>query len=177
MSPIKSNARIIKHPFAELMQGGRLDSIDQNGTEVRMIVQGFDVLDSELFEHEGVIMERVTARHIPLNITFSNIHQMKESEFLNNLEQYALDDPSRTISFMHSWIMPGMDDIFHIISMVDAGTNFFASGATHTQGEASEPFTIERDRSPSPPMPEGEVLQPYDIYDCFVGDPVSFGLN
>ena len=177
MSPEQMNARIIKHPFAELMQGARLDSFDQSGNEIHMTVQGLEVLDSEIFEREGVIMERVTARHIPLNITFSNVYQMKESEFLNNLEQYALDDPSRTISFMHSWIMPGMDDIFHIISMVDAGTNFFASGATHTQGEAGEPFIIERDRSPSPPMPEGEVPQPYDIYDRFGGDPVSFGLN
>jgi len=143
MSPIKSNVRIVKHPFAELMQGGRLDSFEHNGKEIRMTVQGFETLDSELFEREGVIMERVTARHTPLDITFSNVYQMKESEFLNNLEQYALDDPSRTISFMHSWVMPGMDDIFHILSMVDAGTNFFASGATHTQGEAGESFTIE----------------------------------
>jgi len=177
MSPIKSNARIVKHPFADLMQGARLDSFEQNGAEVRLTVQGFEVLDSELFEREGVIMERVTARHIPLDITFSNVYQMKESEFLNNLEQYTLVDPSRIIGFMHSWVMPGMDDIFHILSMVDAGTNFFASGATHTQGEAGEPFTVERDRSPSPPMPEGEVPQPYDIYDQFGGDPVTFNLN
>ena len=177
MSPEQMNAHIIKHPFAELMQGARLDSFEQSDNEIRMTVQGFDVLDSELFEREGVIMERVTARHIPLNITLSNVYQMKESEFLNNLEQYALDDPSRTISFIHSWIMPGMDDIFHILSMVNAGTNFFASSATHTQGEASEPFTIERDRSPSPPMPEGEVPQLYDIYDRFGGDPVVFNLG
>ena len=177
MSPEQKNARIIKHPFAELMQGARLDSFEQSDNEIHMTVQGFETLDSELFEREGIIIERVTARHIPLNITFSNVYQMKESEFLNNLEEYALEDPSRTISFMHSWIMPGMDDIFHILSMVNAGTNFFASGGTHSQGKAGEPFTIERDRSPSPPMPEGEVLQPYDIYDRFGGDPVSFDLN
>ena len=76
MSPIKSNARIVKHPFAELMQGARLDSFEQIGNEVRMTVQGFEILDSELLEREGVIMERVTARHIPLNITFSNVYQM-----------------------------------------------------------------------------------------------------
>ena len=177
MSPIKSNVRIVKHPFADLMQGARLDTFEKNGTEVRMTVQGLEVLDSELFERDGVILERVTARHIPLDITFSNVYQMKESGFLNNLGQYAVDDPSRTISFIHSWVMPGMDDIFHILSLANAGTNFFASGATHTQGEATEPFTVERDRSPSPPMPEGEVPQPYDIYDKFGGDPVTFNLN
>jgi len=177
MSPIKSNARIVKHPFADLIQGARLDSFEQDGNEVRMQVQGLEVLESELFENNGVIMERVTARHIPLNIVFSNVYQMKESEFLKNLTQYASDDPSRTIGFMHSWIMPGMDDIFHILSLVNAGTNFFASGVSHTQGEAGEPFTFERDWSPSPPMPEGEVPQPYDIYDQFGGDPVTFKLN
>jgi len=177
MSPTQSNARIIKHPFAELMQGARLDSFEQNGNEVRMTVQGFKTLDSELFERDGIIMERVTGRHIPLDITFSNVYQMKESKFLNDLEQYALDDPSRIIGFMHSWIMPGMDDIFHILSLVKAGTNFFASSVTHTQGEAGEPFTVERDWSPSPPMPEGDVPQPYDIYDQFGGDPVTFKLN
>lgn len=177
MSPIKANTRIVKHPFADLMQGARLDSFEKDGNEVRLTVQGLEVLESELFEREGVIMERVTGRHVPLEITFSNVYQMKESGFLNNLEQYAFDDPYRTISFMHSWVMPGMADIFHILSLVNAGTNFFASGATHTQGEAGESFTIERDWSPSPPMPEGEVPQPYDIYDRFGGDPVSFSIN
>ena len=177
MSPIKSNAHIIKHPFADLMQGARLDSFEKNGNEVRITVQGFDVVASELFEQDGVIMERVTGRHIPLDITFSNVYQMKENEFFSNLEQYALDDPSRTIGFMHSWIMPGMDDIFHMLSLVKAGTNFFASGVTHTQGEAGESFTIERDWSPSPPMPEGDVPQPYDIYDRFGGDPVIFNID
>ena len=70
-----------------------------------------------------------------------------------------------------------MDDIFHMLSLTKAGTNFFASGATHTQVEAGKSFTIERDWSPSPPMPEGEVPQPWDIYDRFGGDPVAFNLN
>lgn len=177
MSPIQSNPRIVKHPFAELMQGARLDSFEKNGEEIRITVQGFETLDSELFEQDGVIMERVTGRYIPLDIKFSNVYQMKESGYLNNLEQYALDDPSRTINFMHSWIMPGMDDIFHMLSLIKAGTNFFASSVTHTQGEAGEPFTMERDWSPSPPMPEGEVPQPYDTYDRFGGDPVIVNLN
>jgi len=177
MSPIQSNARIVKHPFAELMQGARMDSFEHNGNEIRMTVQGFETLDSEIFERGGTIMERVTGKHIPLDITFTNVQHMKESEFFNNLEQYALDDLSRIVGFMHSWIMPGMDDTFHILSLVKTGTNFFASSVTHTQGEAGESFTVERDWSPSPPMPEGEVPQPYDIYDQFGGDPVTFNLN
>ena len=180
MSPIKSNARIVKHPFADLMQGARLDSFEQNGDEVRMQVQGLEIIKSELFENNGDIMERVTARHIPLKLTFSNIQHIKQSDFFTNLGQLPPDDPSRIIGFMHSWIMPGMDDIFHILSLrgpAQAGTNFFAGEVTHEQGIGGEPFTIERDWSPAPPMPDGDVPQPYDIYDRFGGDPVTFKLN
>ena len=180
MSPEQSNTRIVKHPFADLMQGARLDSFEQNGNEVHIQVQGFKTLESELFENNGSIMERGNARHIPLKITFSNVQHMKESDFLNNLDQYALDDPSRIIGVMHSWIMPGMDDIFHMLGLYgpeEASTNFFAGSVTHEQGEPSDPFTFERDWSPSPPMPEGEVPQPYDIYDRFGGDPVIFNLD
>ena len=180
MSPVKSNTHIIRHPFATLMQGARLDSFQENGIEIQMDVQGLEVIEAELFERDGAIWERVTGRHIPLNLSFSGIQHIKCPDFFTSIEQFPLDDPSRIIGFMHSWKMPGMDDIFHIISMrgpTRAGMNFFAGSVTHKQGQAGETFTFERDWSPSPPMPEREVPQPFDIYDRFGGDPVTISIN
>ena len=180
MSPIKSTPRIIKYPFAVLMQDARLDSFEENGREVRMNVQGLEIIASELFQRDGVIMERVTGRHIPLNLTFSDIQHIKRSDFFTTLDQYPLDDPSRIIAFMYSWIQPGIENIFYLFGLrgpADANMNFFASGVTHEQGTGGDPFTFERDYSPSPPMPDCEVPQPYDIYDRFGGDPVTFKLN
>jgi hypothetical protein len=172
--------RIIQHPFANLMQNARLDSFEENGHEVRMNVQGLEVIGSELFQRNGTIMERVTGRHIPLKLSFSGVQHMKRTDFFTALDQYPLEDPSRVIAYFYSWVQPGMEDIFHMFGLrgpADAGMNFFASGVNHEQGEGGEPFIFERDYSPSPPMPEREVPQPYDIYDRFGGDPVTFNLN
>jgi hypothetical protein len=180
MSPVQSNTQIIRHPFASLMQGARLDSFQENGSEIQMDVQGLEIIETELFERDGVIMEKVTGRHIPLKLFFSNIQLIKRSGYFSTLKQAPIEDPSRIIGFMHSWKMPGMDDIFHMFSLrgsVGANMSFFAGAVTIEQGEAGEPFTFERDWSPSPPMPEREVPQPYDIYDHFGGDPVKIKLN
>jgi len=180
MSPIKSSPRIVKHPFADLIQGARLDSFETSGSEIQMQIRGLEILDSGLFEQNGVIMERVTGRHVPLELNFSNVQHLKHADFFTELGQHPTDDPSRIINVMHSWIMPGMDDIFHIFSLrgpAQAGMNFFAGKVTFEQESASGSFTFERDWSPAPPMPAGEVPQPYDIYDQFGGDPVKFTLN
>lgn len=180
MPPLKISPRIIRHPFAALMQGARLDSYAETGRELRMEVQGLEVVESELFQREGVIMERVTARHVPLKLSFSGIQHLKRADFFTGLDQYPLDDPSRVIGIMHSWIMPGMDDIFHMFGLrgpADADMNFFASGATYEQGEGGDLFIFERDYSPSPPMPDREVPQPIDVHDRFGGDPVTIKLD
>jgi hypothetical protein len=180
MSPIKSTPRIIQHPFAVLMQDARLDSFKENGREIHMDVQGLEIIESELFERDGSIMERVTGRHVPLKLSFSNVQHLKRADFFTALEQYPLDDPSRVIAFMYSWLQPGMEDIFHMFGLrglADANMNFFAGSVTHEQETGREPFTFERDYSPSPPMPDREVPQPYDIYDRFGGDPVSVRIN
>lgn len=180
MSPLRISPRIIRHPFARLMQGARLDTFEENGSEIRMQVQGLEVAESELFQRNDIIMERVTGRHIPLKLTFSGIQHLKRSDFFASLDQYPLDDPSRIIGIMHSWVQPGMEDIFYIFGLrgpADANMNFFAGGVTHEQGEAGPPFTFERDWSPSPPMPECEVPQPIEIHDRFGGDPVRFRLD
>ena len=180
MSPIKSTPRIIRHPFANLMQDACLDSFEENSHEVRMNVRGLEIINSELFQRDGAIMERVTGRHIPLKLAFSGIQHIKRTDFFITLDQYPLDDPSRVIAYFYSWVQPGMDEIFHMFGLrgtADAKMNFFASGVTHEQGESGEPFSFERDYSPSPPMPHREVPQPYDIYDRFGGDPVTFRLD
>src|ERR1051325_10619033 len=157
MSPTPAQTRIIEHPFANLMQGGRLDSFEANGRELHLGVQGLEVTASEVFEKEGKLFEKVTGRHIPLKLSFSNVTQLNRADFFNSLEKISSDDPSRIIAQMHSWKMPGMDDIFHIFNLrgpAGANMNFFASGATHEQEAGSAPLTFERDWSPAPPRSE-----------------------
>ena len=176
MSPTRAQTRIIEYPFAALLQGGRLDSFQDHGREIHLNVQGLEISASEVFERDGKLFERVTGKHIPLKLIFSNIKELNRADFFTTLESLSLEDPSRIISQMHSWCMPGMDDIFHIFNMrgpVFANMNFFASGAIDEQGAASEAFTFERDWCPAPPMPEGLVPLPLDIHDIFGGDPVS----
>jgi len=176
MSPTPAQTRIIEHPFASLLQGGRLDSFEPNGHELHLVVQGLEVTESEVFEREGKLFERVTGRHIPLKLSFSDVTQLNHGDFFKTLEQIPADDPSRIIAQMHSWKMPGMDEIFHIFNLrapLSANMNFFAGGASHEQEAGGEPFTFERDWSPAPPMPEGIVPQPRDMHDNFGGDPVT----
>jgi dual specificity protein phosphatase-like protein len=180
MSPTPAQTRIVEHPFASLLQGGRLDSFHPNERELHLGVQGLEVIESEVFEREGRLFERVTGRHIPLKLSFSDVTQLNRADFFNMLEQVPADDPSRIIAQMHSWKMPGMDDIFHIFNLrapVSANMNFFASGATHEQADGSDPFTFERDWSPAPPMPEGLVPQPMELHESFGGDPVTVKIS
>jgi hypothetical protein len=181
MSPTPAQTRIIEHPFASLLQGGRLDAFHPNGRELHLEVQGLEVIESEVLEREGKLFERVTGRHISLKLSFSDVTQLNRADFFNTLEQVPVEDPSRIIAQMHSWKMPGMDDIFHIFNLrapVSANMNFFASGATHEQANVvGDPFTFERDWSPAPPMPEGVVPQPLELHDNFGGDPVTVNVS
>ena len=176
MSPTPALTRIVEHPFASILQGGRLDSFQENGHELQLVVQGLEIIETEMFEREGKLFERVTGKHIPLKLSFADVKELNRGDFFTTLENLPSDDPSRIIAQMHSWIMPGMNNIFHIFNLrgpASANMNFFASGATHEQGDGGTPFTFERDWSPAPPMPEGLVPQPIDIHDNFGGDPVS----
>src|SRR5258706_728718 len=176
MSPTRAQTRIIKHSFASLLQGGRLDSVQDDDHELHLVVQGLEVVTSKVFERERKLFERITGRHIPLKLSFSKVTQLNRADFFNTLEQIPVEDPSRIIAQMHSWIMPAMDDIFHIFNLrapVSANMNFFASGETHQQATSSKAFTFDRDSSPAPPMPEGVVPQPRDLHDNYGGDPAS----
>lgn len=180
MSPTPAQTRIVEHPFAALVQGGRLDSFQNNGSEILLTIQGLEVSASDVLEKDGKIFEQVTGRYIPLQLTFLGVAHLSRVDFFTALDQLPPDDPSRTIGIMHSWVQPGMDTIFHAFNLrgpANANLNFFASDVTYEQGESGEPFTFERDWSPAPPMPGGVVPQLWDIYDRFGGDPVVVHIN
>lgn len=180
MSPTPAQTRIVEHPFATIVQGGRLDSFQHSGDEIRMTVQGLEVTASDVDEKDGKLFERVTGRFIPLTLNFSGVAHLSRVDFFTSLDQLPPDDPSRTIGILHSWVQPGMDTIFHAFNLrgsANANLNFFARAVTHEKGEAGEPFTFERDWSPAPPMPGRVVPQVWDIYDRFGGDPVVVNIN
>jgi hypothetical protein len=73
-----------------------------------------------------------------------------------------------------------MDDVFYVFKLrepVGASMNFLANAVTYTESAQSDPFTLERDWSPAPPMPEGLVPQPIDLHNAFGGDPVKVKIN
>jgi hypothetical protein len=181
MSPTPAQARIVEYPFAKLMQGGRLDSYIEKGRELLLEVHGLDVTASDVFERDGKLSEKVTGRYIPLKLTFLSITPISRADFFITLGELPADDPSRTISTLHTWTQPGMDDIFHALSMrittTNANVNFFAREAEHEMEDGGEPFTFERDWSPAPPMPGVLVPQPQDVYDHFGGDPVTVHID
>jgi len=180
MSPTQAQIRIIEHPFASLMQGARLDSYQENGQELILEVQGLQCDASELFERDGKIIEKATCIHIPLKLIFAKVTPLKRAEFFTSLQNYPIDDPSRIIFYMHSWQQPGMDDIFHIFKLrepVGASMNFLAGDVTYEKDTGGNPFTLERDWSPAPPMPDRMVPQPRDLHDRFGGDPVAIKID
>jgi hypothetical protein len=116
MCPTK-HTRIIQYPFAALMQGARLDYSEQIGNDLKLDVQGLQIVSSELFKRKGKIHERITCKHVPLQLTFSNITEFKGSDFFTSLEKYPLDDPSRIIAIMYSWRQSGMEEIFYLFGL------------------------------------------------------------
>lgn len=180
MSPTYAQTRIVEHPFANLMQGARLDSYEENGQELILGVQGLQTTSSELFEQEGKIIERVTGIYIPLKLHFAKVTPLKRSDFFISLANYPMDDPSRIIFYMHSWQEPGMEDIFHIFKLrepVGASMNFLANDVTYEKDEGGNPVTLERDWSPAPPMSSGLVPQPQQLHAQFGGDPVTIKMD
>lgn len=179
MRPTK-HLRIIQHPFAPLMQGARFDSFKQNGNDLILEIQGLQILSSELLERKGKIHERITCKHVPLHLTFSNITEFKQSDFFTSLDKNPIDDPSRIIAVMYTWRQSGMEDIFYLFALrgpADADMRFFAKHITFKIGKSSPSFTFERDYSPSPSMPDRLVPEPKYIYRQFGGDPVAIKLN
>jgi Dual specificity phosphatase, catalytic domain len=180
MSPTHAQTRIVEHPFANLMQGARLDSYQENGQELILDVQGLQSMASELFERDGKIIEQITGIHIPLKLRFAKVTPLKRSDFFTSLANYPMDDPSRIIFYMHSWQEPGMEDIFHIFKLrepVGASMNFLANDVSYESDHGGNPFTLERDWSPAPPMSAGMVPQPRHLHAQFGGDPVAIKID
>ena len=177
MSPSKTRTRIIEHPFAALLQGGRLDSYEETKNRVVLVVQGFQPVSSKLIRKGGKIFERVRAKFIPLELTFSKISKLKRDAFFINLDKYSMDDSSRSIAYMYSWRQPDKQDVFYMFGLrLPAGAvmSFLASNVNCTISHAAQkPFTIERDWSPAPPMTNRLVPEFKSINTKYGGDPVS----
>jgi hypothetical protein len=180
MYPSRIHARIIRHAFADLMQGARLDSYHENEEDLSLDVQGLEISSSELIQREGSIFERITCRYVPVGISFFNVSLRKRSGFFRSLEDYPLDDPSRTIAVLYSWQESGKRDIFHLLGLhgpIEAELWFDARRVEYERGEPGAAFTLERDWSPAPPWQQRLVPQPHHLYRQFGGDPITIKVD
>lgn len=181
MSPTKTRTRIIEHPFAALLQGGRLDSYEETKNKVVLSIQGFQPLSSKLIRRGGKIFERVRAKFIPLELTFSKISKLKRDAFFVNLDKYGMHDSSRTIAYMYSWRQPNKQDVFYMFGLrlpAGADMSFLAPKVNCTISHAAQkPFTIERDWSPAPPLTKRWVPEFKSINTKYGGDPVRIKLE
>ncbi|MEW6404079.1 MAG: dual specificity protein phosphatase [Chloroflexota bacterium] len=181
MRPAQIHTRIIQHPFASVLQGGRLDSYHQNGRTLQLDIQALEINSSEFFARDGKIYERAQARHIPVQLGFSDITDLKRDEFFASLGDYAEDDPSRVIAYVLSWQKRKRQDIYYMFGLrgpIGADMDFFARRVTYEMGKAdARIFTIERDWSPAPPMPSRLVPQPRHLYRSFGGDPITIKID
>ncbi|MCC6299512.1 MAG: dual specificity protein phosphatase family protein [Anaerolineales bacterium] len=179
--PAKTRTRIIERPFAALLQGGRLDSYGETKHKVVLTVQGFQPLSSKLIRRDGKIIERVRAKFIPLELTFSKISKLKRDAFFVNLGEYGMDDPSRTIAYVYSWRQPNQQDIFYMFGLrppADADMSFLARKTIcNISRSPQQPFIIERDWSPAPPMTNRLVPQFKRMHEQFGGDPISVNIK
>lgn len=181
MPATRIHTRIIQHPFASLMQGARLDSYQEKDDQIILEVQGFQTASSKLFERDGKLFERVLGKHVPLKLTFSNVSKIKRDDFFVSLEKYTDADPSRIIAYMLSWRQPKKQEVFYMFGLrgpVGADMQFFAKHVKfEIQGGKRETFTMERDWSPAPPMPDRLVPDPDHLHRRFGGDPITIKIN
>ena len=177
MRTTQVHPRIVRHPFAPLIQGGLLSSYEEEGSDLVLDAQGLQVSSSELFEREGKIYERIVGERIPLRVRFSNVTQLNCSDFFDAHRKFSQTDSLPTIAYLLSWRQPKVPDIFHIIGLrdpADAGMSFFAQKVSYeTQDNVRTSVRLERDWCPAPPMPDRLVPQPYTLYRRFGGDPIT----
>lgn len=177
MSPAKTRTWIIEHPFASLLQGGRLDSYEETKNKIVMGVQGFQPLSSKLIRSDGKIIERVRAKFIPLELTFTKISKLKRDAFFIDLDNYGKDVSSRTIAYVYSWRRQNKQEVFYMFGLrlpVGADMSFLARKVNCTISRAAQKsFTIERDWSPAPPMTKRLVPAFKSINKKYGGDPIS----
>jgi hypothetical protein len=181
MSPARVHARIIQHSFAHLIQGARLDSFYQPEPDIVLDVQGLQITSSELFERDGKIMEHIAGTYVPMRLRFLNVSKASCDDFFASLDHYTQEDPSRTIAHFLSWRQPKHRDIFYIIGTqapAYGSLHFFAQQLTCEKlKKPKQPVNIERDWSPSPPMPERLVPRPYHLYQQYGGDLITIHVS
>jgi hypothetical protein len=116
-----------------------------------------------------------------MQLHFSGVSELSFDDFFMNLEEYAEDDPSRTVVHFLSWRQPIRKDIYYRIGLqgpVYAGLHFFGSQVVgENLDKPSCPVCIQRDWSPAPPMPERLVPRPKQLYKQFGGDPITIQVN
>lgn len=172
---------IVQHPFTSLVEGGRLDSYYESDSSIVLVVQGFQPLSSNLFERDEKIHERVHAKYVPLKLIFSGVSELKRDIFFTSLDDYSLDDSSRTIAYMLSWRQRNTRDVFYMFGLrapASADMQFHARSVKAEKFiENKKTFTIERNWSPPPPMPDRLAPEPKALYRRFGGDPISIKLE
>lgn len=172
------HARIIQHPFAQLIHGARLDAYQEHGEDLILDIQGLQIATSELFKVDNKIYERITGSYHPLSLKFSKLDKLYRDDFFTSLKNLVQDDPSRTIMHLLSWRQPGHRDIYYRIGLQNAVVHFFAQQANcKKQNESALPVCMERDWSSAPLMPERFVPRPQRLYEKFGGDPITIGVN
>lgn len=180
MSPSRIHARIIEHPFAHLIPGGRFDSFQATRKELILQIHGLQRISSKIYEQEGKLFEKVTCKYIPLNLCFSRVSKLGFSSFFNEMKHYSLDDPARLISVLYSWREAKRQDIFHLFglhSSLRADIRFYAEHVTFEEGKTGPAFTLNRDWSPAPPLPGRLVPEPKSLHRYFGGDPITIRVN
>lgn len=181
MKTRRVHTRIIQHPFASLMPGARLDAYYENERDVILDVQGLQVTKSELFEQGDRLFERVSGIYVPLRLRFSSVSDHYRDDFFISLDEYAEEDPSRTIVHFLSWRQPECTDIHYRVGLqgpVYGRLHLFSLQATCEElQKPGQAVTIERDWSPAPPMPHRLVPRPAHLYQQFGGDPVTIKVN
>ncbi len=181
MCATRIHTQIIQYPFAPLMQGARLDSYQEKDGQIILEVQGFQTASSKLFERGGKILEQVKGKHVPLKLAFFNVSKIKRDDFFVSLEKYPQGDPSRIIAYMLSWRQPKKRDVFSMFGLrgpVGADMQFFAQHVKfEIRGGRRKSFTVERDWSPAPSMPERLVPEPKSLHRRFGGDPITIKMK
>jgi hypothetical protein len=180
MRPTRVHARIFQHPFAQLLQGARLDSFELRGDEVVLDLLGFQQTSSQIFERRGRLVEKATGSTIPMRLCFSEVSELQYSAFFTELEKYPLEDESRIIMGLYSWLQPGKENVFYVFFLQDpVATNilFFAKRVECQIGKGEIPFRYERNWSSTPLMPAGLVPRPAHLHKRFGGDPITIKVN
>jgi hypothetical protein len=176
----KRLTKMIRYAFAGAIQGARMLSWRETrkGKETSLV---FDFLlldqrESEVFERDGTLYERVCGMYFPARIRFSGVTIIKPSKVLASLDQIPRDDETRLARDLLSWQMKEDGGKYHILSMNarQGGSLHFLAENASWRRLAGEPNPVEYERpwGVAPPMPARTVLEPQDLYSRFGGDPI-----